>query len=369
MCSCLQCPQLSELVRFCGSSQCLPSWSWGFNLQLYSLWEGFGSSSLVSLPQVSTVILFPPLDVGRPLRFAPEAALEGLGLPCEGQVLGWCSCLSSTRYSGELAARAAGNLVLQKGMAACIDQHAPVFLPREPCLLTEKTGRPQSTRAPGGGHYKSEPVHRHKAFFCPWQLCPSESWGWGGAAAWLAGALAAPSVQGHGPPPLQQWWPYRVSLQASGTWQSEGLFGQPFPVALPVQALRRLPCLGSSSLVWGVRDMEGPLWLGSYSVDRHIRHPKEHPGWVLLCSSGFRWASCRYWPVGRERLCDGPTGYAWLSISSCFHGCPAFLHRHFPPQSPPSHPLDPSLHIQQQPSPSRARLHSPSTPASSLCTI
>ena len=178
MCSCLQCPQLSELVRFCGSSQCLPSWSWGFNLQLYSLWEGFGSSSLVSLPQVSTVILFPPLDVGRPLRFAPEAALEGLGLPCEGQVLGWCSCLSSTRYSGELAARAAGNLVLQKGMAACIDQHAPVFLPREPCLLTEKPGRPQSTRAPGGGHYRSEPVHRHKAFFCPWQLCPSESWGW-----------------------------------------------------------------------------------------------------------------------------------------------------------------------------------------------
>ena len=28
-----------------------------------------------------------------------------------------------------------------------------------------------------------------------------------------------------------------------------------------------------------------------------------------------------------------------------------FLHRHFPPQSPPSHPLDPSLHSQQQPSP------------------
>ena len=28
----------------------------------------------------------------------------------------------------------------------------------------------------------------------------------------------------------------------------------------------------------------------------------------------------------------------------CFHGCLAFLHRHFPPQSPPSHPLDKSLH-------------------------
>ena len=39
------------------------------------------------------------------------------------------------------------------------------------------------------------------------------------------------------------------------------------------------------------------------------------------------------------------------AVSPCFHGCPAFLHRHFPPQSPPSHPLDQSLHSPQQPSP------------------
>ena len=37
------------------------------------------------------------------------------------------------------------------------------------------------------------------------------------------------------------------------------------------------------------------------------------------------------------------------SVLPHFHGCPAFLHRHFPPQSPPSHPLDLSLHSQQQP--------------------
>ena len=29
------------------------------------------------------------------------------------------------------------------------------------------------------------------------------------------------------------------------------------------------------------------------------------------------------------------------AISPCFQGFPAFLHRHFPPHSPPSHPLDP----------------------------
>ena len=38
------------------------------------------------------------------------------------------------------------------------------------------------------------------------------------------------------------------------------------------------------------------------------------------------------------------------AVSPYFRGCLAFLHRHFPPQSPPSHPLNPSLHSQQQPS-------------------
>ena len=32
-------------------------------------------------PWVSIVVLFPPLHVGHPLGFAPEAALKDLGLP------------------------------------------------------------------------------------------------------------------------------------------------------------------------------------------------------------------------------------------------------------------------------------------------
>ena len=32
--------------------------------------------------------------------------------PSEGQVWRWCSCLGSNRYSGELVARAGGNIVL-----------------------------------------------------------------------------------------------------------------------------------------------------------------------------------------------------------------------------------------------------------------
>ena len=38
------------------------------------------------------------------------------------------------------------------------------------------------------------------------------------------------------------------------------------------------------------------------------------------------------------------------AVSHHFHRCPAFLRRHFPPQSPPSPPLDRSLRSQQQPS-------------------
>ena len=101
----------------------------------------------------------------------------------------------------------------------------------------------------------------------------------GGAAAWLAGTLAAPSVQGHRLPPPQSYGPIRVFIPASCSWRSEGLFGQSLSVALPVQALRGLPCLGSFSVVWRIRHIEGPLWLGSYSVDRHIRHLKGHPVW------------------------------------------------------------------------------------------
>ena len=63
--------------------------------------------------------------------------------------------------------------------------------------------------------------------------------------------------------------------------------------------------------------------------------------------------SCQCWGMGRERLLwwwfQPPTHDS--AVSPCFHGCPAFLHRHFPTQSPPSHPLNPSLHSRQQPLP------------------
>ena len=41
----------------------------------------------------------------------------------------------------------------------------------------------------------------------------------------------------------------------------------------------------------------------------------------------------------------------WLSSVALLPCCPAFPHRHFPLQSPPSHSFDLSLHSQQQPLP------------------
>jgi len=54
---------------------------------------------------------------------------------------------------------------------------------------------------------------------------------------------------------------------------------------------------------------------------------------------------------GEGGCSDGSTPYARLSSIPCFHGCLAFLHRHFPPQSPTSNPLNLSLYDEQQPSP------------------
>ena len=46
----------------------------------YTWWEGFGSSSLATLPLGFNCGFISPLHVGHTLGFAPEAVLEDLGL-------------------------------------------------------------------------------------------------------------------------------------------------------------------------------------------------------------------------------------------------------------------------------------------------
>ena len=86
-------------------------------------------------------------------------------------------------------------------------------------------------------------VHRCKTYLACGSSAPVRVEHEGGTAAWLAGTVAMTNVQGHRLPPPQKLWPIRVLFRASCSWQSEGLFGQSFSIAPPVQALRGLPSI------------------------------------------------------------------------------------------------------------------------------
>ena len=90
------------------------------------------------------------------------------------------------------------------------------------------------------------------------------------------------------------------------------------------QALKRDILVGSYSVVHG-----SGVWWASLSVVQ-LR--------MLVC--GKREAMVMAVPPMRDS-----------AVSPCFHGCLVFLHQHFPPRSPLSHPLNPSLRSQQQPLP------------------
>jgi len=122
-------------------------------------------------------------------------------------------------------------------------------------------------------------VHRHKTF---WPAAALPQWDLSVKVAQLLGLQGPWQCQvcrdmhclhcrssGH----------IKVFFPASYSWRSEGLFGQSFSTAPLMQVLRRLPSVDSFSAVWCVRHLEGPFWLGSYTVDKHIRHLKGHPGW------------------------------------------------------------------------------------------
>ena len=114
---------------------------------LYSWWEGFGSSSLATLPLGFSCGFISTFACGSSTRVCSSGLPRRAWVcPCEGQMWRWCSCLGcrdsgSTRYSGVLVAREAGNIVPWKGMATNIGQYTPAFLPGEPPSLTEMPGR------------------------------------------------------------------------------------------------------------------------------------------------------------------------------------------------------------------------------------
>ena len=84
--------------------------------------------------------------------------------------------------------------------------------------------------------------------------------------------------------------------------------------------------------------LKGALWVGFYSVVQCVKRLMDQPVYcsLLMLACGER-----------EAMVMAPPPTHDSAVSPCSHGCLAFLHQHFPPQSPPSHPLNPSLRSQQ----------------------
>ena len=101
------------------------------------------------------------------------------------------------------------------------------------------------------------------------------------------------------------------------------------------QAHIRAPLVGVLLCRLAHQALKGAPWVGSYSTVRCITFLM---GQLFCCSA----ADTGVW--GERGYGDGSIPKRDSAVSPSFHGCLAFLHRHFPPQSPPSHPLDKSLH-------------------------
>ena len=90
-------------------------------------------------------------------------------------------------------------------MATSIGQNAPVFLPGKPSSLPDREAWQATVYRVSKSRTQKRPcAHRCKSYFACGSSAPARAEHEGGAAAWLAGALEAPSVQGPGLPPPQE---------------------------------------------------------------------------------------------------------------------------------------------------------------------
>ena len=129
--------------------------------------------------------------------------------------------------------------------------------------MTEKPGRPQPTGLQRVRHDQSNPAHIATRLFLPvavlpqWELNKKLEQLLGLQGPWRCQVCRDMDCLHH-----RSYGPLRVSIWASCTWQSEGLFGQSFFKMPLVQLFRRLPGLGSFSIVQCVRDIRGATLVG-----------------------------------------------------------------------------------------------------------
>ena len=142
-------------------------------------------------------------------------------------------------------------------MATSIVQYTPVFLPGEPA--DRKDWQATVRRVTERWTWLKGPhMHRHKTFFCLWQLCPSEGWAWRWQSCLGCGDHGGAKCAG-----IQ-------TASAAGLLALSEAFFKPlapddqkdsrlvFAHSSAVQALRGLPCLGSFSVVPCIRHIEDP---------------------------------------------------------------------------------------------------------------
>ena len=111
------------------------------------------------------------------------------------------------------------------------------------------------------GHNRSNSPCINARHFSPWQLCPSESWVWRWLSCLACGDPGGIKCAGTRTASASGVMALSVFFGVSCSWWSEGLLGQCFSVAPPIQARGGLPCLGSYSVVKCLRCLMGqPLY-------------------------------------------------------------------------------------------------------------
>ena len=123
------------------------------------------------------MVLFPPLHVGCPLGFAPEAALEDLALPLGGPDVEVVQLLELQGFWQHQVLRGVGSWGSRKYSSLegygnhSWPIHSSILIWRNPSL-TEKPGRPQSTELQRAGHYRNRPEHIDTRLFLPVAALP-----------------------------------------------------------------------------------------------------------------------------------------------------------------------------------------------------
>ena len=140
-------------------------------------------------------------------------------------------------------------------------------------------------------------------FLCLLNSAPVRGEHESGVVAWIAGTLWHQVCRDTDCLSHRRCGPTRVSV----SWWSEGHFGWFFSILPTVQALRGLPCLGSFSVVWYIRHIEGR------PTDRGPTLSSMRQAFDGPASLSF---SCQCWCVGSQRL------WWWLHPLHMTQQCP-----------------------------------------------